>query len=343
LIPGDSINGVIMVAAGGVANGSFPVPSKGITRWKWEHIWLSYSAFAMAILPVGLALVFAPQIISQTLQRDAALAAQVGVCGVLFGAGSMLFGISLPRLGIAITNALVSGVLVFCGSIGPILIGAVHIGFDRFLWLTLGLLLLVTSLILCAGASIRRDHDRQAPLAAAASKGRSVGAVLIAVGAGILSSMINIGFAHGARLAQDARMDGAPPILASIAIWMPVLLGGLIFNVGYPAYLITRRRSWPLFISERQSISGWSRSSFMGVLWFGAILLYGYGASIMGSAGAVYGWALVTSVSILTSNAWGAITGEWRGAGLKAKTLMLISTVLLVISFVILAVKRLPS
>jgi L-rhamnose-H+ transport protein len=81
----------------------------------------------------------------------------------------------------------------------------------------------------------------------------------------------------------------------------------------------------------------------MGVLWFGAILLYGYGASIMGSAGAVYGWALVTSVSILTSNAWGAITGEWRGAGLKAKTLMLISTVLLVISFVILAVKRLPS
>ena len=31
-----------------------------------ENIWLIYSAFAMAILPIGLALAFAPQIIRQT-------------------------------------------------------------------------------------------------------------------------------------------------------------------------------------------------------------------------------------------------------------------------------------
>jgi hypothetical protein len=33
----DSINGVFVIAAGGVANGSFPVPSKRILIWKWEH------------------------------------------------------------------------------------------------------------------------------------------------------------------------------------------------------------------------------------------------------------------------------------------------------------------
>jgi len=117
----DSINGVFVIAAGGVANGSFPVPSKRILIWKWEHIWLIYSAFAMAILPIGLALAFAPQIIRQTLIRDPHLTAQVGGCGLLFGAGSVLFGVSLARLGIAITNALVSGVVVFLGSFWPII------------------------------------------------------------------------------------------------------------------------------------------------------------------------------------------------------------------------------
>lgn len=91
----DSINGVFVIAVGGVANGSFPVPAKRIQLWKWEHIWLIYSAFAMGILPIGLALAFAPQIIRQTLIRDPYLTAQVGGCGLLFGAGSVFFGVSL--------------------------------------------------------------------------------------------------------------------------------------------------------------------------------------------------------------------------------------------------------
>src|SRR5579862_1310920 len=73
----DSINGVFVIAAGGVANGSFPVPSKRIPIWKWEHIWLIYSAFGMAIIPIGLALAFAPQIIRQTLVRDPHLTSSV--------------------------------------------------------------------------------------------------------------------------------------------------------------------------------------------------------------------------------------------------------------------------
>jgi hypothetical protein len=48
-------------------------------------------------------------------------------------------------------------------------------------------------------------------------------------------------------------------------------------------------------------------------------------------------------VGILTSNGWGAITGEWKGAGRRAKIWMLISTVLLIFSFIILALKRLPA
>jgi L-rhamnose-H+ transport protein len=341
-MPGDVISGLIAIVASGVTNGSFAVPAKHITLWKWEHVWLVYSAFALAILPVGLVLLFAPEIISQTLRRDPMLAAQVGMCGLLFGAGSVLFGISLARLGIAVTNALVSGVVVFLGSLGPILIGAAHIDSGHLLWLVLGLGVLVLSLILCAAASTSRDRSSESQVADSGIGAKSAVAVLLAVLAGILSSMLNIGFASGARLIQNATIDGSPPALASMAVWVPALLGGLVFNVGYPAYLISRRHSWPLLFSGRQGISSWSRASFMGFLWFGSNLLYGYGASLMGSAGSVYGWALSSAASILVSNAWGALTGEWKGAKLKAVILMWTSTLLLILSFIILVVKRMP-
>ena len=80
----------------------------------------------------------------------------------------------------------------------------------------------------------------------------------------------------------------------------------------------------------------------MGSIWFGAILLYGYGASILGSAGAVYGWALGISVSILTANVWGVAGGEWNGTSFQPKLLMLLSTVLLIASFGVLCLTRLP-
>jgi L-rhamnose-H+ transport protein len=166
--------------------------------------------------------------------------------------------------------------------------------------------------------------------------------VLIALVAGALSSMLNIGFVVGAPLAQNAKTDGAPPLLTSVAIWIPVLLGGLVPNLGYPVYLLCKRRSWALFATAPKCAGSWFRSLSMGLLWFGAILLYGYGASMMGRGGAVYGWAILVATSILTSNAWGAVMGEWNDCGRKPKLLMLFSIALLVASFVILCTQRLP-
>jgi hypothetical protein len=66
------------------------------------------------------------------------LAGAVCVFDVVWGLGSLLFGISLPRLGMAVTNALVSGTLVFLGSLGPILPGAVQTDSSHLLWLVGG-------------------------------------------------------------------------------------------------------------------------------------------------------------------------------------------------------------
>jgi hypothetical protein len=117
-------------------------------------------------------------------------------------------------------------------------------------------------------------------------------------------------------------------------------LGGLLPNIGYPLLLLARRHSWKALYRCEGNAARWARSSAMGVLWFGGILLYGSGASLMGRAGSVYGWALLVAVSILTSNSWGIATGEWRGAGRGPKSLMWLSTALLIVSAAVLAVSR---
>jgi len=335
--------GFFAVALAGLFNGSFPAPSKGINAWKWEHIWLVYSFWAMALLPVGLAWAFSHGAIARLLVSEPGLSLKLVGFGALWGLGSLLFGVSLTRLGMAITNAMINGIVVFLGSLGPVLIGAVHLSMKHLMGLLGGEGLLAVSLVLCAAASISRDRAQGKSSSRSVSRAQSVGALLLTVAAGVLSSMLNIGFVFGASLADKAKVSGCPALLTTVAIWMPTLLGGLIFNMGYPAYLVSRSKSWACLFSGRGNMGCWLRSSLMGVLWFGAILLYGIGASSMGSAGTVYGWALIVAFSILTSNAWGALTGEWKNSGSKPKALMWLSTALLTGSLVVLAGQRVSS
>jgi len=337
----DPMNGLIAVALSGVSAGAFPMPGKRIASWRWEHIWAVYSLVAMGLLPIALMVVFAPGTISRLIGSNRELSLQVGAFGMLFGVGSVLFGVSLARLGMAITNALVSGIIVFLGSLGPLLTRSVHIDSKHLLRLVLGLSILVASLVLCAGASISRDRIRR--ITAPHPQSRFMVAICTAVLAGIFSSMLNIGFAFGGPLAENALLNGCPRALATVVIWIPALLGGLILNVGYPLYLIGRRNSWRLLVSGPTIVTSWLLASLMGILWFGNILLYGYGALVMGTNGSVYGWALSSAASILTSNVLGALAGEWDGAGIKAKTMMLLATVLLICSFAFLSMQSAPA
>jgi L-rhamnose-H+ transport protein len=262
--------------------------------------------------------------------------------GALWGLGSVLFGISLVRLGMAITNALISGIVVFFGSLGPLILGSIQMTARQLLWLAGGLTLLVLSLGLCATASIMRDRAR-AENSSVIQAGRRVSAVvgvLIAVASGLTSSMLNFGFVAGASLSAGAVASGFPAALASVVIWVPALFGGLLLNVGYPAYLIARNGSWSVFIHAPGRPTYWLRAATMGLLWFGAIQLYGFGAALMGREGPIYGWALIAAISILTSNLWGALTGEWRICGSKPKFLMWLATGLLICSFAFLVVQQ---
>ena len=57
----------------------------------------------------------------------------------------------------------------------------------------------------------------------------------------------------------------------------------------------------------------------MGLLWFACITLYGAGASQLGKLGTTIGWLICMTVTVIMSNLWGMMTGDWEHAPIEAK------------------------
>jgi L-rhamnose-H+ transport protein len=81
----------------------------------------------------------------------------------------------------------------------------------------------------------------------------------------------------------------------------------------------------------------WLLGAMKGVLWFGSTLVYGAATAQLAGLGPVLGWPLFMSSIIITSNVWGFVTGEWKSAGKKALTTMLVGILFLILGFVTVA------
>jgi L-rhamnose-H+ transport protein len=331
------LSGVLVIFLAGLLSGVFVIPTMNVREWQWEHIWLVYSLGAFLFVPLLLAALFSPHVFSDVLEPQIHLAIQVGFYGLFFGVGCVLFGISWDRLGIALATALVSGAVVLVGSAGPVVVGAVTLDRHGRNQLILGILPLLVGLVLSTVASVIRDRNRGAASGIPASLSQSLLGIVVALGSGAMSAMLNVGFSVGSSLETKASIMGYSPQMATLAVWIPAFLGGFVANFAYPAFLIQRRGTWGTLVKLPNSGALWIRAMLMGVLWSAAILIYGYGAWMMGPSGTTYGWAIVSGAGILGSLLLGAITGEWKNSGMKAKVWMSFSVAAMMLSFVILS------
>ena len=149
--------------------------------------------------------------------------------------------------------------------------------------------------------------------------------------------MLNFGFAFGAPMQQQAIAAGIPPSMAANGLWAVILTAGFVANGAYSAYLLTKNRTWHLFSSSTGSIAYWLGGSLMGVLCFGSFVVYGMGAIALGPLGAIVGWLLLMSMSLMTANGWGYLTGEWRNASRKSYLYSLVGVAVLIVAIVMIS------
>jgi hypothetical protein len=62
----------------------------------------------------------------------------------------------------------------------------------------------------------------------------------------------------------------------------------------------------------------------MGVLWMGAMALYGMSATYLGSLGTSIGWGLFQIFMIMTATLSGVMMSEWKNAPRAARLLLVL-------------------
>jgi L-rhamnose-H+ transport protein len=145
-----------------------------------------------------------------------------------------------------------------------------------------------------------------------------VAGLMIAIVAGILSSLLSDAIAFTSDMVDTARKLGASPVWASNVVLAPVTTGGSIANFVYCAVMMKRNRSAGLLL-QSWARSHWICGISMGAFWYGGLAIYGLGEQRIGS---VNGWPLFIGAMILSSSAAGFLTGEWKSVGRRGKLLL---------------------
>lgn len=324
----NEILGFILVLIAGLSQGTFAIFFKYTSPLKWENFWGLYAIVALILGPVIFAFLLIPNFFRILPLVPVQLLFVPMLFGAIWGVGSVLFGISLIRIGLALTYTIVLGLVTIIGTVLPIFINNIHINVQAQYFLISGLIITLLGIILSGYAGVLRDGLGKF------NKSLMVG-FLVAVVSGIASSMLNVAFVSGGGIAKIAHTQGVSLANASSLIWVVVLFSGFLVNIGYVLYLLVKNKTVPLY--KKMTLKILLAIIAAGILWYMGFALFGLSANMLGKLGPSVGWAILISLSIVISNVWSIKFGEWKNSD-KALNIQLKSLGLIIIGIVSIAI-----
>mgnify|MGYP003326181422 FL=1 len=310
--------------------GTFGLGMKYMNPMSWESWWVIHVLVAMILFPMIWAYIVIPDLfdIIANSPKDAIYSAML--YGFLWGIGGIMFGVSVPYIGLSLTMGIVMGLAGSAGSLIPLFQIENATSQPSFPYIIGGLIISLIGVAITAKAGIDRDK-----LINSSSKSKNIlKGLLIAVTCGLLSSLLNVGFANAAPIAEKAQEFGVITRNSSLAAWVVVLWGAFIMNFSYAVLLLFKNNSWSTF-SLKNSLNAYKWSLIAGFCWFAALGVYGQGAALLGKIGPVIGWPILLGLSLIISNYWAYNAGEWDNAQ-KPFNKLLIGLFVLIISAVVL-------
>jgi L-rhamnose-H+ transport protein len=312
--------GFLLVLLAGLLQGTFILPMTLVRRWSWEHTWASFSLFGMLLFNWLITLYLAPGIFTVYRASPSRDLAVLALFGMGWGVGAVLFGLGMDRLGMALGYPIIMGLISSLGALIPLLVFFPQtLGTTKGLVLLAGTALVILGIVQCAMAGSRKLPVTD-KLNASSSGSFAVG-LGIAIMAGVLSCLPNIGVAFAGKITAAAQSQGLSPSSAGNTVWALLFTMGCIVNVGYCFYLMATRKTLAE-LRTRETPRNLALSALMGAMWIGSFYLYGAGATRLGRWGLIAGWPSFITISIVTGNIWGLWRGEWRGAPMGARRLL---------------------
>lgn len=318
-----------LVIFASIFQGSFGLGMKFMAPLKWEAWWLVHATVAMLLFPIAWALIVVPDLFQIIAAVPTNVVLLAMLFGFLWGIGGIMFGKSVPHIGMSLTYGIVMGLASSVGSLIPLfqMDGATSV--PAFPYVIAGVAVMLIGVVITAYAGILRDKQSKENKVKNIQLGFA-----IAITSGMLSALLNVGFANAAPVAAEAVKQGVIVRNSSLAAWAVVLLGAYIMNAGYALILLTKNKSWNSF-SVPRSGKAYIWSVVAGLFWFAALGVYGQGAALMGEIGPVIGWPMLLGLSLIVSNIWAYANNEWAGAR-KAFVWLLIGLAVLIVATIIL-------
>lgn len=300
----------LLVILASFFQGTFGLGMKFIKPLAWEAWWLIYSLIAMVLFPFLWAVIAIPDIFDVIFSVPPPIIVKAAAFGFLWGIGGIMFGVSVIRVGVSLTYGIVMGLASAVGSIVPLFqIGNASTQ-SSFYPILAGVLLLLIGVAVVAYAGIMRDQQMKLNTDIPKGKPFRIG-LIIAILSGVLSALLNIGFASAAPVAEAAVEAGAKVNNASFAAWLVVLWGAFLMNGLYAVFLLIKNRSAGT-LRGNFGTKAFRWAIITGLFWFAALGIYGQGAALLGDIGPVIGWPMLLGFSLIISNIWAYREGEWK-------------------------------
>jgi len=320
--------GIALVVLSGVFNGLFTTPLRLERRWKWENTWIVFIVISCLVMPTAMVLFSSPEWLTILGEAPRYAVFSAMAFGFSWGFGAICFGKSVYSIGVSMANTLVIGLSSALGSLVPLFMKTkLRVGMKEMV-LFAGVIALLVGVAICGKAGRIRDGQQQR------SQSAAVTGYFLAVAAGVMSAIFNIGYALALPISDTGVMRGLTRFAATNLIWLLMLGTGSIPNISYCA-LRMRRNGTSALLYWPGSLLSWIRSSSMGLLWGGSIFLYGAATPRLGLLGPSVGWPLSLAVGLLVANVMGVLLGEWKGATHPAVRLMWIGLGILVSAIVL--------
>ena len=312
--------------------GAFGLGMKYMSPLSWEAWWLIHVTIAMIIFPFLWAIIVVPNLFDIISSSPVESIQMAMLYGFLWGIGGIMFGVSVPYIGLSLTMGIVMGLAGSVGSLIPFFQGSNSTSDPVFSYVLGGLLISLVGVALTAKAGIDRDKLQNSN--DSNNKSNIIKGILIAVVCGVLSALLNVGFSNAAPIAKTAEDFGVITRNSSLVAWVVVLWGAFLMNALYCVYLLFKNNSWNSF-NPVNSFKAYRWSVIAGLCWFAALGVYGQGAALLGDIGPVIGWPILLGLSLIISNFWAYRAGEWKNAK-KPFNLLLIGLIVLIFSAIVL-------
>jgi L-rhamnose-H+ transport protein len=329
--------GLLLAILSGVCFGVCFVPVRYMNKFAWENIWFIYSLFGVAIFPLLLGWVTIPSMLGLYREIGWRMNLLVIAAGLLSGAGVVMYGLALVRIGMALVNALGNGISLLLGAFVPLLIQHREaIRGPLGLSLLLGLAFAVPGVVICAIAASERDQD-SAYMDTEQQKGHSrarialVGVVL-AIGFGLLQPAMNFGLAFAGDYMKLARAHGTSEAFTSNAFYIPYLPPSLLSSGLYFAFLWKRNRTLGQFRGPN-ALRYCLWCLLIAVIWFAGMILYGWAMPWMKSYGPIIGWPVLMASITLFSAVVEYFYGDWHGRALRTLSYGLVALTIAIAIF----------